>query len=49
MENGNKRKQQLPFVFCKWKIESQTPYLFPANENGKRTFVILFRQTINGN
>jgi hypothetical protein len=43
------RKRQFPFVCYKRKTETANFHLFAANENGKRRFVILGRQTINGN
>jgi hypothetical protein len=45
MKNGNFHW----FVCCKQKKEMANSCLFAANGNGKRKFVFLSRQTINGN
>jgi hypothetical protein len=45
-ENGN---GQLPFVCCKQKMDTENFRLFAAYRNGKRTFVFLGWQMVNGN
>ncbi len=34
MENRTNRKQQLPFVCCKWKTEMANFLVFAADRNG---------------
>jgi hypothetical protein len=47
-ENRTNGKQQLLFVCCKRKTETANFRLFAANRNGKRKFVFLGQQMING-
>jgi hypothetical protein len=47
--NGKYGKRQFLIVCCKQKAETANFRLFAANENRKRKFVSLGRQTINGN
>jgi hypothetical protein len=47
-ENGTNDKRQLPIVFCKREKKTANFRLFAANGNGKRKFVFLGRQTMNG-
>jgi DNA polymerase/3'-5' exonuclease PolX len=49
MENGTNKKQQFSFICCKRKTETANFHMFAGNKNGKRKFVILARQKLNGN
>jgi hypothetical protein len=49
LQNSVNGKQQLPFACCKRKAETANFCLFAKNGNGKREFIFLGHQTINGN
>jgi hypothetical protein len=49
MEKGTNKKWQLPFVCRKQETESTFFHLFASNRNGKRKFIFLGWQMINGN
>ncbi len=48
-KNRTNGQPQLPFVCCKWKMETVNLCVFAANGNGKQKFVFLCQQTVNGN